>query len=105
MSAAFASQIPLHPIPAEAPKPRDIVKVIFTEFPSAGNGCVFVEVEDDLGNSINAGYWQRRPDGLVEMVISRSDRVPHALCFSALSAISFCMGCWMMVAALALRAS
>lgn len=105
MNAASVAQLPLHPIPVEAPKPRDIVKVIFTDFPSAGNDCVFVEVENDLGKSIDAGYWRLRDDGLVELVISRSDRVPHALLLSALSAIAFTVGCWMMVAAIALRAS
>lgn len=103
LQPSYAGQIPLHPIPAEAPKPRDIVKVIFTDFPSAGNECVFVEVENDLGKSIDAGRWQRRADGLVELVIASSDRVHIAPFLSVLSSTVFCVGCWMLTAALALR--
>lgn len=34
------------------------------------NGCIFIECEDENGNSINAGEWRLRGDGLVELVVS-----------------------------------
>lgn len=43
------------------------MNIVFRDFPGPGNECVFVEVEDDTGHSINAGEWRKRPDGLVEL--------------------------------------
>lgn len=45
------------------------MRFVFTEMPGPGNGCVFVEVEDSNGASINAGEWRKRDDGLVELVV------------------------------------
>jgi hypothetical protein len=103
MTTLSAAQFPPHPIPASRSTPRDVVKIVFTDFPNAGNECVFVEVEDAEGNSISAGYWKRRADGLVEMVISRSDRVQSALLLGTLSSIALCLGAWMMTAAIFIR--
>lgn len=38
--------------------------------PEAGR---FVEVEDGYGNSVNAGEWQERPDGLWALCIAGRD--------------------------------
>lgn len=45
------------------------MRFVFTEMPSAGTDCVFVEVEDSTGASISAGEWRQRDDGLVELVV------------------------------------
>lgn len=39
------------------------MNIIFDDGPGPKSGR-FVEVEDDNGNSINAGTWSKRPDGL-----------------------------------------
>ena len=39
------------------------LNVIFTGPPGPGDGCRFVEVENDDGQSVSAGVWSKRPDG------------------------------------------
>lgn len=39
------------------------IDVVF-DGPPGQDGCRFVEVENHEGNSINAGDWIKRPDGL-----------------------------------------
>jgi len=45
------------------------MRIITTGFPGPGKGCLFVEVEDDDGRSIDAGEWRKREDGLAELVL------------------------------------
>jgi hypothetical protein len=44
--------------------------VVFTNFPGPENECVFVEVEDAQGKSLDLGEWRRRADGYVELVFT-----------------------------------
>jgi hypothetical protein len=44
--------------------------VVFTNFPGPENECVFVEVEDAQGKSLNLGEWRRRADGYVDLVFT-----------------------------------
>lgn len=47
------------------------LRFVFTDFPGPKNECVFVEVENDMGESVNTGEWRKRSDGLVELVVLR----------------------------------
>lgn len=46
----------------------DEIHIVFDGPPSNESGK-FVEVEDKHGNSINAGQWRQREDGLWELVL------------------------------------
>lgn len=45
------------------------LRIVFSGFPDPEDGCVFIEVEDAHGRSINAGQWRKRADGYVELVV------------------------------------
>lgn len=45
------------------------IKIVFDNPPSPG-GARFVEVEDADGKSIDPGEWVKRPDGMVELVLT-----------------------------------
>lgn len=45
------------------------LRFVCREMPGPGEGCVFVECEDANGNSVNAGEWRQRADGLAELVV------------------------------------
>jgi hypothetical protein len=46
------------------------LRIVCKDFPGPGDQCVFVEVENERGKSVNAGEWQKRDDGLVQLVIN-----------------------------------
>jgi len=46
------------------------LRIVFTGPPSHEAPC-FIEVENDKGQSVNAGTWRERPDGHWELVIKR----------------------------------
>lgn len=46
------------------------LRLVFRAFPGPGDECVFVEAETAKGKSVNCGEWRKRPDGLVELVIT-----------------------------------
>lgn len=50
--------------------------VVFDGFPSP-DGPRFVEVENPKGESVNAGEWRSRSDGLTELVIPHADADTH----------------------------
>lgn len=56
------------PSRAEAIGARTNYHIVFDGFP-APDGPRFVELENDAGRSISAGEWNRRADGLTELVI------------------------------------
>jgi hypothetical protein len=41
---------------------------VFDRMPDQ-NGCTFVEVENEEGQSVNAGEWRLRDDGLADLVV------------------------------------
>lgn len=41
---------------------------VFDRMPDQ-DGCTFVEVENEEGQSVNAGEWRLRDDGLAELVV------------------------------------
>lgn len=41
---------------------------VFDRMPDQ-DGCTFIEVENEDGQSVNAGDWRLRADGLVELVV------------------------------------
>jgi hypothetical protein len=49
------------------------LRIVFDGPPSPDGGR-FVEVEDAAGNSVNAGTWHERPDGLWELRLAASQR-------------------------------
>lgn len=40
------------------------IDIVFTAPPGPGGECVFVEVENGRGKSVNIGEWVKREDGL-----------------------------------------
>ncbi len=51
---------------------------IICDGPPTPEGCQFVEVEDALGRSFNAGEWRERADGLWELRIVDLDLAAQA---------------------------
>ena len=49
------------------------INIVFTGMPGPGDGCVFVEVEDNNGKSISVGKWRERVDGFVELHITEAN--------------------------------
>lgn len=53
------------------PKPvHSALNFVCTALPGPGNECVFVELENDSGESLGYGEWLNRDDGLVELHIA-----------------------------------
>lgn len=45
------------------------LRIIFDSPPNP-NGCQFVECENAEGQSVNAGEWREREDGLWELIVN-----------------------------------
>lgn len=54
-----------------------IVDIVFTAPPGPSNECVFVEVEDQDGHSVQLGKWVERPDGTTALRVTVQDEAVH----------------------------
>jgi hypothetical protein len=49
---------------------------VFDKFPCP-EGSVFIECENEHGQSVNSGLWRERPDGYVELVLALARPLPE----------------------------
>lgn len=62
----------------EGPAVR-VIDIVFAGPPGPGNECVFVEVENEDGESLVVGEWVTRPDGFVALRLKAEVSTPCGL--------------------------